>query len=109
MQIAILPVSNTFDDYARSVQQTLRDAGLRADADLRHEKVGYKIRQAEMQKVPLMLVIGASEAESGTVTVRRHGAGDATGAQQKATQETLTLDAFVAATLAEIATQMGRG
>ena len=109
VQIAVLPVSNAFDDYARRVEQTLRDADLRADADLRHEKVGYKIRQAELQKVPIMLVIGASEAEAGTVTVRRHGAGDATGAQQKATQETLALDAFVAATRAEIAAQMGRG
>ena len=109
VQVAVLPVSNVFDGYAREVETALRDAGLRADADLRGEKVGYKIRQAELQKVPLMLVVGASEAEGRTVTVRRHGAGAAgTGVQERATQETVALDAFVADTLAEVARQMGR-
>jgi threonyl-tRNA synthetase len=99
VQVAVLPVSNAFDDYAKRVEQTLRDAGLRAEADLRSDKVGYKIRQAELQKVPYMLVVGASEAEAGTVAVRRHGQG---------AQETAALDAFTDALRAEVAAQMGR-
>ncbi len=78
-QVAVLPVSQTFNAYAESVGQQLQDAGFRVDVDLRNEKVGYKIRGAEMQKVPYMLIVGSKEVEGGTVAVRKHGAGDQGG------------------------------
>ncbi|HYE58621.1 MAG TPA: threonine--tRNA ligase [Rhodothermales bacterium] len=99
VQVAVLPVSNAFDAYTKRVEAHLRDAGIRAEADLRSEKIGYKIRQAETQKVPVMLVVGANEAENGTVAVRRHGQG---------AQETATLEAFTEALRAEVNAQMGR-
>ena len=76
VQVAVLPVGQDFEAYAGSVADRLAAAGIRVETDLRNEKVGYKIRSAEVQKVPYMLVIGGREAESGTVAVRRHGEGD---------------------------------
>jgi len=76
VQVTVLAVGQDFEDYARDVSTTLMDAGIRVDTDLRNEKVGYKIRHAEMQKVPYMLVVGQREKENGTVSVRRHGEGD---------------------------------
>ncbi len=76
VQVQVLPVGQSFNEYAARVTQELKNAGLRAECDLRHEKVGYKIRSAEMQKVPYMLVVGEREMESGTVAMRRHGEGD---------------------------------
>ena len=55
---------------------TLRAAGLRAEADTSGEKIGYKIREAEMQKIPAMLIVGKKEAAEGTGSLRRHGVGD---------------------------------
>jgi threonyl-tRNA synthetase len=76
VQVAVLPVAADFADYAASVRDQLLAADLRAVADLREEKIGRKIREAEMEKVPWMLVVGAREAASGGVTLRRHGGGD---------------------------------
>lgn len=59
--------------YARQVWERLREAGFRVELDDRDEKLGYRIRQAEVQKVPYMLVVGGREAETGQVTVRRRG------------------------------------
>jgi threonyl-tRNA synthetase len=63
-------------DYARSVQDTLAAAGLRVELDGRLEKIGYKIREAQLQKIPYMLVIGDREAAEGTVAVRDRATGD---------------------------------
>jgi threonyl-tRNA synthetase len=70
----VLPISDRHLAYARQVQAKLRDAGIRGDVDDRSEKLGFKIRAAEIQKIPVMLVVGGREVESGTVTPRwRHG------------------------------------
>ncbi|MCP4654753.1 MAG: threonine--tRNA ligase, partial [bacterium] len=71
VQVAVLPVSEKFLDYGREVTERLTRADLRADLDQRNEKLGYKIRQAQVQQVPYMLVVGAREQEAGTVNVRR--------------------------------------
>jgi threonyl-tRNA synthetase len=70
VQAAVLPVSDKFADYAHDVGSQLRAVGLRVEVDERSEKLGYKIRQAQMQKVPYMLVVGAREEESRSVAVR---------------------------------------
>ncbi len=69
-QVAVLPITDRTADMANEVTAKLRALGVRAEADHRSEKIGYKIREAEMQKVPYMLVIGDKEAEAGTVSVR---------------------------------------
>ena len=67
----MLPVSEKFADYgARGARASSRAAGVRVELDDRSEKLGYKIREAQLQKVPYMLVVGAREAEAGTVAVR---------------------------------------
>jgi threonyl-tRNA synthetase len=72
VQAVVIPVSDEVLDYAEGVTDRLRARGLRVDLDRRHEGVGYKIRDAELQKVPYMLVVGKRERESETVSVRRH-------------------------------------
>ncbi|MCS6817560.1 MAG: threonine--tRNA ligase [Blastocatellia bacterium] len=79
VQAIVLPITDKQNDYARAVQERLRAAGLRVDVDLRGEKIGAKIRQAQLQKIPFMLVVGAREVETETVSVRERGRGD-TGA-----------------------------
>jgi threonyl-tRNA synthetase len=76
VQAIALPIADRHADAARVATDRLRDAGVRAELDDRTESVGRKIRDAELQKIPYMLVIGDKEAESGTVAVRRHGDGD---------------------------------
>ena len=76
VQAVILPVSDRFIDYAQQVAKLLRDAQVRVEVDDQDAKLGYKIREAEVQKVPYMLIVGAREIENGTVSVRRHGQGD---------------------------------
>ncbi len=75
-QVAILPISDKFLDYARQVERELVDNDLRVFVDDRNEKVGRKIRDAEIKHIPYMLIVGEKEAESGTVSVRRQGEGD---------------------------------
>jgi threonyl-tRNA synthetase len=70
VQAKVLPVSEKFLDYGRTVATELRARGLRVEVDERNEKLGYKIREAQVNKVPYMLVIGAREQESNTVNVR---------------------------------------
>ena len=86
VQAAILPIADRHLDYARKVADQLRQAGLRAEVDERSESVGRKIRDAELRKVPYMLVVGDKEAQAGEVAVRRHTEGD-TGSE--------AVDAFV--------------
>jgi len=74
IQAGVLPISERHEAYAREVQAKLGAAGIRAQLDSRNEKLGFKIREAEVQKIPLMLVVGDKEQEHGTVTPRRrHG------------------------------------
>ncbi len=75
-QCAILPISEKFNDYARKVAAELDEAGVRASVDDRNEKIGKKIRDNELKKIPYMLIVGEKEAENGEVSVRRQGEGD---------------------------------
>jgi threonyl-tRNA synthetase len=75
-QVRVLPISERLADKAAEVNKALQAAGIRSEWDERNEKIGYKIREAQMQKVPYMLVIGDREAESGTVAVRSRKDGD---------------------------------
>ncbi|MBT3279470.1 MAG: threonine--tRNA ligase [Phycisphaerales bacterium] len=75
-QVAVLPVSEKYDDYAQQVTQQLRDAGLRVDFDHTSDKVGAKIRRATLAKIPYMVILGEKEAEAQTVAARGRKAGD---------------------------------
>lgn len=75
VQMRLVTVSEDQHAYAADVLARLRAAGLRAEADLRKEKLGYKIREAEIQKIPFVLVVGEKEVAAGTVAPRRRGAG----------------------------------
>jgi len=75
-QAWVIPVSEKFADYARTVARRLQAEGLRVRLDDRNEKVGYKIREAQVQKIPYMLVVGGREQEQGTVSVRNRHEGD---------------------------------
>ena len=75
-QARILPISDRFNDYANNLSKVLENSDIRALVDSRSEKVGKKIREAELDKVPYMLIVGESEASEGTVSVRKQGEGD---------------------------------
>jgi len=75
-QVAILPISDKYVEYAEKVSYLLKNSEIRALVDERAEKTGKKIRDAELAKVPYMLIVGEKEAESNTVSVRKHGLGD---------------------------------
>jgi threonyl-tRNA synthetase len=75
-QVAIIPVSQNYIEYANSVAADLRKAGIRYEVDERNEKIGYKIRDWEMRKVSYMLIVGEKEKETGAVSVRKHKEGD---------------------------------
>ncbi len=76
VQVKILPISEKQHAYAKQVYDRLTEAGIRAEIDLDNEKIGYKIRSAQMQKIPYMAVVGAKEAESETISVRSRKEGD---------------------------------
>jgi threonyl-tRNA synthetase len=76
VQAIVLPVADRFNDYGGAAVQTLRSAGIRAEIDARSESVGRKIREAELRKIPYMLVVGEREAADGTLSLREHGGGD---------------------------------
>ncbi len=76
IQVIILPISERHEGYARSLDSKFREERIRSQADLRREKIGYKIREAERQKIPLLLVVGDKEVADGTVSLRVHGEGD---------------------------------
>jgi len=94
VQVTVLPIADRHLPYAAAVRDQLKGAGLRADLDERQEKIGYKIREAQLQKVPYMLVIGDRESADGTVSVRTRTGGD---------QGASPVDAFIAAARDEIA------
>ncbi|MCD8222999.1 MAG: threonine--tRNA ligase [Clostridiales bacterium] len=76
VQVKVLPISEKFMDYAKAVTEKLLDAGVRAELDTQDQKIGYKIRSAQMQKIPYMLVVGQKEQEDGLVAVRSRAKGD---------------------------------
>ncbi len=76
VQATVLPISGYFDDYAKEVAAKLDAAGIRVEADLRNEKIGYRIREAQLSKVPYMLVVGEKEQTDGTVSVRARKEGE---------------------------------
>lgn len=96
VQARILPIADRHHDYANEVAARLRAAGLRAEADLRNEKINYKIRHAEVLKTPFMLVVGDKEAAAGAVSVRRRGMKDA---------GVMPVDQLIALMEAEVATR----
>ncbi len=75
-QVRILPISDRFMDTAKAVRDRLFNEGIRVELDDRSEKIGYKIREAQLKKIPYMLIIGEKEEQSGTVSVRKRGEGD---------------------------------
>jgi threonyl-tRNA synthetase len=75
-QIGLVPIADRHHEYAKSVKSALQEAGFRVESDARNEKMGKRIREAEMQKVPVMLILGDRDVENGTVSVRRRGEGD---------------------------------
>ncbi len=76
VQVKVLPITEEQAAYADEITEKLRDAGLRVECDQRREKIGYKIREAQLEKVPYMLVLGAKEQQAGTVAVRSRSRGD---------------------------------
>jgi threonyl-tRNA synthetase len=93
VQAVVLPISDRHLAYGASVRDRLQAAGLRAMLDERQEKIGYKIREAQLQKVPYMLVVGDREAETGTVAVRERSGGD---------RGSSTIEAFIDAARDEV-------
>ncbi|MBM6647745.1 MULTISPECIES: threonine--tRNA ligase [Bacillus] len=94
VQVKVIPVSNAVhEQYAKEIEDKLKQAGIRVERDIRSEKLGYKIREAQMQKVPYVLVIGDKEMESEAVNVRKYG-------EEKS--EVVELDAFVESMKEEI-------
>ena len=96
VQVKVLPVTDRAHEYAKGLSQKLVDAGIRAEDDCRSEKLGYKIREAQMQKIPYMLVVGDRDMENGTVSVRTRK-GEDLGA--------MTMEAFLSKCLSEIASK----
>jgi threonyl-tRNA synthetase len=76
VQVQIIPISERHHEYARTVFEQLRSAGLRVDLDIRNEKVGYKIREAEINKIPYMIILGDQEREKNQISLRQKGVGD---------------------------------
>ena len=93
VQVKVMPITDRTADYAKAVAEKLGAAGVRVETDLRNEKIGYKIREAQLHKLPYMLVVGDREAESGAVAVRTRG-GEDLGA--------MPLDAFIERVTGEI-------
>ena len=79
VQVKVMAVSEKFADYAQKIQDELIEAGVRSEIDLRNEKLGYKIREAQMEKVPYMVIVGEKEVEEGTISVRKRDEGDIGG------------------------------
>jgi len=95
-QVRILPVSEKFSGYAKQVEEKLKLNGFRAETDTRPEKIGYKIREAQLEKIPYMLIVGEKEEAANEVSVRQRGQGDI-GATK--------LDEFIGKALSQVATK----
>ena len=92
-QVKILPISDKFNDYAQEVKDALFAKGLRVEIDDRAEKIGFKIREAQLEKVPYMLVVGEKEVEAKAVSVRSRDKGE---------MGSLALDEFIAMVCQEV-------
>ena len=98
VQAVVIPIGESHHEYAKKVNEALRAAGVRSECDLRSEKMNYKIREAQLQKIPYMLVVGDKEAAEGTVSVR---------ARKEGNGGVKTLEEFLGAITAEIAAREG--
>ena len=96
VQVKVLPISDKYMEYGEKVRAALEEAGIRTEIDTRAEKIGYKIREARLQKIPYMLVVGDKEVESNSVAIRKRGVGD---------QGAKPADEFIAELLEEIKTR----
>ena len=96
-QVAILPISEKFNDYAQRVAKYLDNVGVRATLDVRNEKIGRKIRDNEIKRVPYMVIVGEKEAEEGLVSMRKQGGGE---------QATMTMEEFAKRINDEVAAQL---
>lgn len=76
VQVKILPITNRHAGYAQEIAQLMRDSDIRVEVDERNEKIGYKIREGQLEKVPYILVVGDKEVETRSVAVRKRGQGD---------------------------------
>ncbi len=76
VQVKILPISDKYTDYAQEIESRMKNQGLRCETDTKGEKIGWKIRTAQMERIPYMLIVGEKEAETRSVSVRRRGEGD---------------------------------
>ncbi|MBQ1190600.1 MAG: threonine--tRNA ligase [Lachnospiraceae bacterium] len=99
VQVKVLPISEKYEAYANSVKAALDEAGIRAEIDMRSEKIGYKIREAQMKKIPYMLVVGQQEEAEGKVAVRSRFMGD---------EGAIALNEFISNIKEEIATRIQR-
>lgn len=93
VQVRLMTINEVHVEYAQKVKEKMEQAGIRVELDARNEKIGYKIREAQVQKVPYMLVIGENEVAQGTLSVRKRGVGDEGG---------MSVDAFLDKIKAEI-------
>lgn len=87
VQVSVLPISDEFNEYAENITKELNNRGFRAVKDLRNERIGYKIREATMQKYPYLIIVGASERDSNTISIRPRG---------EVKNITMTIDEFIA-------------
>ena len=92
-QVRVMPLSENLADKAKEIEEKLLAAGIRVTTDLRSEKIGYKIREAQLEKIPYMLVIGNKEIEEGTVSVRN---------RKNVNMGTMTVEDFINMALEEI-------
>jgi threonyl-tRNA synthetase len=76
VQMVVIPIADRHFEYARKIEQKLKEEGFRAEGDYRSEKLGYKIREAQLKKIPYMIIIGDKEVESGKISLRIRGIGD---------------------------------
>ncbi|MBQ1933680.1 MAG: threonine--tRNA ligase, partial [Clostridia bacterium] len=96
VQVRVMPISDACADYAKQVAAALENMNVRVETDLRNEKIGYKIREAQIQKIPYAVVVGEKEAADGTVAVRN---------RKEGTNETMPLNDFLSKLALEIATK----
>ena len=96
-QVRLLPIADRHHEYANEVSKKLTALGFRVSVDDRSEKIGYKIREAQLEKIPYMLLVGDKEIEDGAVSIRKRGEGDI-GAK--------SVDEFAQIALADIATKV---
>lgn len=97
-QVTVLPIADRHHDYAEQVKRRLEENGIRVEADYRNEKIGYKIREARLEKVPYMLIVGDAEAENGCVSVRERGENGDLGS--------MPLDEFIKRAVNEVNTKV---